>query len=96
MVLRIGIEAKNVLNKPFELEDLYFQLSELLAEEPTIKQSKSMPEQTLVFPEIEPCSSIKEQEYWLKVFQEHSEQDAWELLMAAGYEVKVPMSLTEE
>lgn len=92
----ITFGASNALNKPFELEKLYLQLQELLAEESHIQQSEFMPEMTLVFSEIKSSSSIKEQEHWLKVFQEHSEQDAWKLLIAAGYEVKIPTLFAEK
>ena len=88
-IMEVGVS--DVLDKPFELDELYLRLKKLLAEEPNIQNLESMPEMTFIFSELEPSSSIKEQEHWFKMFQEHLEQDVWKLLKPAGYEVKFPI-----
>lgn len=84
-VMEVG--ASDALSKPFELEELYLQVKKLLAKQPDIQNLDSTPEMTFIFSELEPSSSIKEQEHWFNIFQEHLEQDVGELLKSAGYKV---------
>ena len=76
------------LNKPFELKELYLKLNALLGQELDNQQSTFIQKKTLLFPAIESSSLVKEQEYWLKKFQEYPEYYVWELLKEKGYEVK--------
>ncbi len=92
----MAVGASDALNKPFELEELHLQLKKWLRIELNSQYSESSQEMTLLLSETESSSLLIEQEYWLKVFQEHPEPNTWSLLMAAGYEVKVPMLSTKE
>ncbi|MDJ0714026.1 MAG: hypothetical protein QNJ54_07375 [Prochloraceae cyanobacterium] len=93
-VMRVG--ASDALNKPFELEELDQKIKKWLKLNLNNQQVESHQEMTLLVSETESSSLLIEQEYWLKVFEEHQQPNTWELLMAAGYEVKPPMISTED
>ncbi len=79
--------ASDVLNKPFELEELHHKLQLLWGLEASIQHSDLRPEMTLLVSETESSSLLQQQHYWSEVFQDHPESDAWEMLTKAGYEV---------
>ena len=79
--------ARDVLNKPFELEELHHKLLLLLELEASTQYSDLRPEMTLLVSETESSSLLQQQHYWSEVFQHHPEPHAWEMLTKAGYEV---------
>lgn len=84
--------ANDVLDKPFELEELQNKLQRLLAIESNNRHLKSGEGKTLLVledEEDESSSLIQQQKYWTEVLQQQSEPNAWELLAEAGYEVNV-------
>ena len=79
--------ASDVLNKPFELEELHHKLQLLWRLEASIQHSDLRPEMTLLVSETESGSLLQQQHYWSEVFQHHPESDTWEMLTKAGYEI---------
>ena len=79
--------ASNVLNKPFELEELHHKLQLLWGLEASILHSDLRPEMTLLVSETESSSLLLQQHFWSEVFQHHLESNAWEMLKKAGYEI---------
>ena len=79
--------ANDVLNKPFELEELHHRLERLWGEELNFQQSQSRREMTLLVSETECSSLVQQQQYWSEVFYKHSKSSIWEILRKAGYEV---------
>lgn len=83
----VAAGARDVLNKPFELEELHHKLQLLLELEANIQHLDFRPEMTLLVSETESSSLLQQQHYWSEVFQHHPEHRAWEMLTKAGYEV---------
>lgn len=79
--------ANDVLNKPFELEELHSRLQRLWGEEVNFQQSRSKQEMTLLVSETESSSLVQQQKYWSKIFQQHPESNVWQMLSEDGYEV---------
>ena len=79
--------ANDVLNKPFELEELHYRLQRLWGEELNFQQSRSKQEMTLLVSETESSSLVQQQQYWLKIFRQHPESNVWQMLSEDGYEV---------
>lgn len=79
--------ANDVLNKPFELEELHYHLQRLWGEEVNFQQSRSKQEMTLLVSGTESSSLVQQQKYWSKIFQQHPESNVWQMLSEDGYEV---------
>ena len=79
--------ASDVLNKPFELEELHQKLQLLWGLEASLQHSDLRPEMTLLVSETESSSLLQQQHYWSEVFQHHPETHAWEMLIKTDYEV---------
>ena len=81
--------ANDLLDKPFELEELQSKLQRLLTTEPNHRHLKSAKGRTLLVLEDETSSLIQQQKHWSAVLQQHPELNAWEMLAKAGYEINV-------
>ena len=79
--------ANDVLNKPFELEQLHYRLQRLWGDKINFQQSQSKQKMTLLVSETESSSLLLQQHFWSEVFQHHPEPHAWEMLTKEGYEV---------
>ena len=79
--------ANDVLNKPFELEELHYRLQRLWGEELDFQQSRSKQEMTVLVSKTESSSLFQQQQYWSRIFQQHPESNVWQMLSEDGYEV---------
>ena len=79
--------ANDVLDRPFEFEELHFKLQRLLEPEISYQQSKSTKGMTILVSNIQ-STSLVQQQYWSKVVQQHPQPSVWKMLADAGNEVK--------
>lgn len=79
--------ASDVLNKPFELEELHYNLQRLWRDETSTQYSVSQHEMTLFISETESSNLIEQQHYWSNIFQHYPQFIAWKMLTKEGYEV---------
>ncbi|MEM8674990.1 MAG: response regulator [Cyanobacteria bacterium P01_G01_bin.67] len=79
--------ANDLLNKPFELEQLHYRLQRLWGEEISFQRLRSKQEMTLLVSETESSTLVEQQQYWSKIFQEYPEHSVWQMLSEDGYEV---------
>ena len=82
--------ANDVLNKPFEFEQLHYRLQRLWGEEINFERLRSKEQMTLLVCETESSSSVEQQQYWSRIFQEYPEPSVWQMLREDGYEVLEP------
>ncbi|WP_019509404.1 hypothetical protein [Pleurocapsa sp. PCC 7319] len=80
--------ANDVLDQPFEFEELYCKLQRLLEPEINYQQSKLTGGMTILVSKTESSSLMQQQQYWLKITQQHPQPSVWKMLAEAGDEVK--------
>ena len=70
------------------MTELHIKLQRLLEPEIYYQQSKLTGGMTILVSKTESSSLMQQQQYWLKIVQQHPQPSVWKMLAEAGNEVK--------
>ena len=79
--------ASDVLNRPFELEELKNRLQRLWGNKINTSLSEKDSPMTLLIEETKSSSLVEQQRYWSQILDRYSKPNAWRILKEAGYEI---------